>query len=90
MPNPFEAHAVKQIVPRDALEIIVRVSDYLQEEPELVIFPTTLDSVPWICFNVKNRQFGIWTETMNLYEADEHGAMGEDILNPFTLTLEIE
>lgn len=89
MSSPFfETHAVKQKVPRFALGIIFMVSAHLNEEPELVLFPTTLDSAPWICFNVKDRQFGIWTETMKLYEADKHGAMGEDILDPFTLEVE--
>jgi hypothetical protein len=32
----------------------------------------------WITFNMSGRQFGFWRATMALYEADEHGAMGEE------------
>jgi hypothetical protein len=32
----------------------------------------------WVEFSIAGRSFGIWRSTLALYEADEHGAMGED------------
>lgn len=32
----------------------------------------------WVEFDMCGRKFGIWRHTLKLYEADEHGAMGED------------
>jgi hypothetical protein len=74
---PFESHGVKQTLPLTALVIIFQMAKNLGSEPEIVIFPSEMPS-PWICFNVGDRRFGIWVSTMKLYEADEHGAMGED------------
>ena len=64
--------------------IISMVATALNAEPEIVIFPRSVfeDIGPWICFNIGERRFGIWTATMHLYEADEDGAMGTDILDP--------
>jgi hypothetical protein len=75
--SPFEGHGVKQVIPLRALIIMTVVSTLLKEDVEYVIFPSEMGS-PWICFNVGNRQFGIWQASFKLYEADEHGAMGED------------
>ena len=84
MSDPFEGHGTKQVIPRVALMIIAMVGTALNEEPEIVIFPrSTFEATgPWICFNISERRFGIWTATMHLYEADEDGAMGVDILDP--------
>jgi hypothetical protein len=79
--SPFEGHGVRQVFPRDALQIIWAAAKAQSVNPEIVIFPSEMES-PWICFNLGARKFGIWKETMDLYEADEHGAMGED---PITL-----
>jgi hypothetical protein len=86
MANPLEYHGIKQVIPRSALMIILQASSALDVEPEIVIFPS-LEGVlgPWVCFNLDGRKFGIWTATMALYEGDEHGAMGTDILNPASL-----
>lgn len=75
--SPFEGHGVRQVFTRGALLIIHEASMALRKDPEIVIFPSEMKS-PWICFNLGDRKFGIWVETHNLYEADEHGAMGED------------
>lgn len=32
----------------------------------------------WIILNIHGRQFGFWRATMALYEADKHGAMGDE------------
>jgi hypothetical protein len=87
MTDPFEGHGVKETIPRPALMIIATVATALNQDPEIVIFPG-IEGVlgPWICFNIGERKFGIWTATMHLYEGDEHGAMGTDILNPATVT----
>jgi hypothetical protein len=83
MPDPFESYGVKQVIPRQALIIITQVAVALDEEPEIVIYPDRPPGIgPWICFNIGERKFGIWTATLHLYEADEHGAMGTDILDP--------
>lgn len=62
---------------REALLMIYEVSKALREDVQIVTFAGEMES-PWICFDVGRRRFGIWRPTMNLYEADEHGAMGED------------
>jgi hypothetical protein len=80
----FEEHGVKQVIPRRCLTIILMVSARLSGDPELVIFPSELES-PWVCFNLGERKFGIWKRSLALYEADEHGAMGDDILDPSRL-----
>lgn len=74
---PFEEHGVRQVVPRRALQIISEAASAQRVDPELVIFPSEMES-PWVCFNLGDRKFGIWKATLALYEADEHGAMGED------------
>lgn len=81
MTPPFEAHGVTQKIPRRALWTISSVSFLLGEDPEIVIFPSDVES-PWVCFNVGDRKFGIWKETFVLYEADADGAMGEDPIIP--------
>lgn len=81
LPMMFEGHGVKETIPRRALPIINMVAAQLRSDPELVIFPSEMPS-PWVCFNVGERQFGIWKTTLELYEADEHGAMGEDPIAP--------
>ena len=89
MTLPFEHHGVKQIIPYEAMLVILMASTTLKKPPELVIFPTTLPGIgPWICFNLGPRRFGIWAATLKLYEADEHGAMGDDALNPLTMRKE--
>jgi hypothetical protein len=84
----FEDYAARQIIPRKALEIIQMVAVSLNHDPEIVIYPAYPQPVkgsgPWICFDVRDRKFGIWVATMALYEADEHGAMGVDALEPST------
>ena len=83
MVDPFEGHFAKQVIPRKALTIISTVSMALDEEPEIVVFSTDMPGLgPWICFNIGDRKFGIWTANLKLYEADEDGAMGDDPLDP--------
>jgi hypothetical protein len=84
MPDPFEGSGVKQVIPRVALMIMAMVGTALNQEPEIIIFPRSSfeETGPWICFNIGERRFGIWVSTMHLYEADEDGAMGVDILDP--------
>lgn len=77
----FEKDGVKQVIPGLALRIIDSVSTQLGKDPEIVVFPSEMPS-PWVCFNVGERKFGIWKMTLTLYEADEHGAMGEDPIDP--------
>lgn len=36
----------------------------------------------WIILGVCERSFGFWRTTMALYEADEHGAMGDEEITP--------
>jgi hypothetical protein len=36
----------------------------------------------WIVLNIHGRSFGFWRHTMAMYEADEHGAMGDDEVMP--------
>ena len=74
---PFEGHGVKQVVPLRALFTIWEASKARGMDPEIVIFPSEMES-PWVCFNLGDRKFGIWKETLDLYEADERGAMRED------------
>jgi hypothetical protein len=94
--SPFERHAVKQVIPRSALMIILQAASALNTEPEIVIFPNIKIDIeeeaigPWICFNLDGRKFGVWVNTMALYEAEADGAMGTDILNPATLTKKSE
>lgn len=81
---PFEGHGVKQKVPSRVILIVWMATQNLGEDVEVVIFPSEMPS-PWFCFNLGDRKFGIWIETLKLYEADEHGAMGEDPINPSEL-----
>jgi hypothetical protein len=80
----FEEHGVKQVIPRQCVTVILMTAARLSGDPELVIFPSETES-PWVSFNVGDRRFGIWKTTLDLYEADEHGAMGEDPVNPAAL-----
>ena len=82
--TPFEGPGVRQMIPRQALTVVLGVSARLSGNPEIVIYPGEMES-PWVSFNVGERQFGIWKATLELYEADEHGAMGEDALDVATL-----
>jgi len=83
MPDPFEGHGIKQVIPRQALLIIAMAGISLDDEPTMVIFPTYGGVAnPWITFDIGERRFGIWLATMHLYEADKHGAMGTDIVDP--------
>jgi hypothetical protein len=71
----------RDVIPRAALMIIAIVSYHLDEDPEIVIFPSSMES-PWVCFDVGRRRFGIWKRTLKLYEADEDGAMDEEPIDP--------
>jgi len=82
--SPFEGHGVRQVIPLRVLMIIWESSRAQHIDPEIVIFPSEIES-PWVCFNLGPRKFGVWKETLNLYEADEHGAMGEDPIEPRSL-----
>ena len=83
--DPPGEFAVRQQVPRDAMRIIEYVATRLGKDPTWVIYPA-LDPAeppsPWVCFDVGARKFGIWRATMELYEGDEHGAMGDDPIDP--------
>jgi hypothetical protein len=82
VPDPFEGHGVKQVISRQALLIITMAAISLDQEPEIIVFPTEVPKNPWVSFNLGDRKFGIWMATLHLYEADEHGAMGTDIIDP--------
>jgi hypothetical protein len=36
----------------------------------------------WITLNIGGRSFGFWRVTMAMFEADEHGAMGDEEVMP--------
>lgn len=74
--------SVKQQWPREAVGIMTIVAAALDAEPTIVIYPSDIVPSPWFCFDVGDRAFGIWRETLALYEADEHGAMGDEPLDP--------
>jgi hypothetical protein len=84
----FEDYAARQLIPRKALEIIQIVAVSLNHDPEIVIYPAYPEPIkgtgPWICFNIRDRKFGIWTATMALYEQEADGSMGLDALEPST------
>lgn len=72
--------------PRVAVGIMAIVAAALDADPTIEIYP---EDSPWRCFNCAGRSFGIWLTTTTgipaLYEADEHGAMGADPLDPVFL-----